>query len=357
MSPLSHYQRQHNGISLYHTLSLITHFTTTTAMPYHLLSRPQQTKDSLFRQSPLAQNPDSHHLPKPPNGDLNESRHITVPEPLIAAIQTSSRHIIPRVPPPRGRFSRVPSHQTAASNTSFESDARPILITFWVLLITLSLLWSLYILYLRLRLGHMPSSMLSLPWLDRHTRQKRKKSAYGGASRSAALRGLPSTSSFGGLNRRKKAPPRELDLEALGLRQRRESLPVIEAGRLQDGIENESSGTSSGYSAGAGARALASMVTGDVSPAIATGGWSSGSSLAEKGVDLVEQGSQLVEKEWGMMMAGMVGGKVESEVLPVVEDVQKQDDGLGKYFKKGGVGIWRESSGDSGGDVEAGGGV
>ena len=205
--------------------------------------------------------------------------------------------------------------------------------------------------------------MISLPWLDqKNGKQKRTKSAYGGIGRregGAAEKGLPSTSSFGGLNRRKKAPPRELDLEALGLRRRRESLLLVEASRrcvAPGGMEDESSGTSSGYSAGAGARVLASMVPGDVSPAMATAGWSSGSSLADKGVALVERGSQLMDKGRGMM-AGIVGGEDGGEGLPAVEDARDGDDGLGKYFREGGVGIRRELSGHADDDIEAGGSV
>ncbi|KAL8947797.1 MAG: hypothetical protein Q9183_007749, partial [Haloplaca sp. 2 TL-2023] len=303
MAQLHHHQRYHHGISLYSALTLIIYTQTAEAMPYHLLSRPQQTKNGLFRQSPLAQNPYSHHLPKSPDlsaAELDDSPHITVPEPLVAAVQTSSRHIIPRVPPPRGRFSQNLGHRTPPPNPLYKSDSRPLLITFWALLLTLALLWGLYILYLRLRLGYFPSSFISLPWLEQKIKtQKRKKSGHSGIGRSTAEKALPSTSSFARLNRRKKAPPTELDLEALGLRQRRSSLPFVEAGRrCVGGMEDESSGTSSAYSTGAGARVLASMMPGDVSPAMATAGWSSGSSLAEKGACLMERGSQLVEKEW-----------------------------------------------------------
>ncbi|KAL9002125.1 MAG: hypothetical protein Q9188_004927 [Gyalolechia gomerana] len=232
-----------------------------TAMPYHLLERPQKAKDILFRPPEIV-----------PYDTRDRVRRSATKTPFIAELPASSRHLIPRVPPPR-----------AISSTKSAPRTSPWLTVILSMLVIVVLACTLYLLYTRIQ---------EAIFGPRHSPRKSKELMS--PAESAASRGNHDLDTLGvgtpsrsfGLNKRRKPPPPSLDLEALKplkgtKRGWWDSLPSIVPGRgnaftpsyskSRDGedsnrAERSDSGSGSAwtsgsaYSAGAGARLIAEMV-------------------------------------------------------------------------------------------------
>ncbi|KAL8922312.1 MAG: hypothetical protein Q9208_005282 [Pyrenodesmia sp. 3 TL-2023] len=285
-------------------------------MPYHLLERPEQAKHVLFHNADgLA--PAAHDTAKSVT-----QRH----PPSVVELPASTR--IPRGSPP---------HATHSSRRSPSASAGLSIILCG--LITVLIIWALYLLYTRLHRRSRPRrSPHHRKFVSPATSTDLRDDRPRAPDRPWHVRGL----SFGA-SRRRKPPPPSLDLEALkpAKGQRKglwASLPVAVQGKgsagepsssnrkgnAADGAEGSSStsawSSSSAYSAGAGARLIAQMVPERVRSAIGSSAWGSGESLVER-------------------MLGEEDGKDE---LPVAEEREDGELGLGKYFGDGAVGIKRE---------------
>ncbi|KAL8727634.1 MAG: hypothetical protein Q9181_005639 [Wetmoreana brouardii] len=291
-----------------------------TAMPYHLLTQPQQIKDNLFRH--LSTQDGSSQTTR------NRVRRGTVKAPLVGNLPKSSRHLISRVPPP---------HVTRPLK---DRPAVPTwLITALAIPIAISIFWAIYLLYTRFqRIMFASPSSTPLSSNNNHREDSNQELARTSDDhhdrRNNTMLGTPSRSF--GLAKRRKPPPPSLDLEALKPRSeaRRtgwwDALPSVVPGRgnafhpsySTDRRADESSGSASGsaYSAGAGARLIARMVPEGVGSAVAGSAWSSGSSLVER----------------------MLGDGEEGLLLPVSEEREDGGGGLERYFGDGGVGIRRD---------------
>ncbi|KAL8943573.1 MAG: hypothetical protein Q9211_000927 [Gyalolechia sp. 1 TL-2023] len=289
-------------------------------MPYHLLERPQKTKDILFQTSEV-----EHYDTR------NRLRRSATRAPFIAAQTASSGHLVARVPPP---------HPISASRSTPRTS--PWLTVILPLFVIVVLACAIYLAYTRIQ---------SAIFGPRHSRNHKKLMSPAGF---AASRGTHDHDNLGrgasnrsfGLNKRRKPPPPSLDLEALkpqkGIKRGWwDSMPSIVPGRgnastpsypksRDDGDSKSAGGSGSGsgsawtsgsaYSAGAGARLIAEMVPEGLNSAVKDSIWGSRESLLSR----------------------ILGDRDDESVLPVAADREDQALMLAKYFEHGGVGIKAE---------------
>ncbi|KAL8936158.1 MAG: hypothetical protein Q9216_005077 [Gyalolechia sp. 2 TL-2023] len=291
-------------------------------MPYHLLDRPQQAKNILFRYSDMAS-----------RDTRNRVRRSATKIPYVAELPVSSHDLIQRAARP---------HPFASTKSA--PPTSPWLTVMLAILSVMVFASALYLGYTRHR-----SAIFSrrISRKDKEIMSPAEFAAFYDRRHHSALGWRAPSGSFG-LNKRRKPPPPSLDLEALKPQKGTkrgfwDSLPSIVPGRgnaftpsyskKEDEGNSKSAGgsgngsgsgsawsSSSAYSAGAGAKLIAEMVPERLSSAMKGSMWGSQESLVSR----------------------IVGDEEEGGVLPVIEDTEDDMSLLGKYFEAGGVGIKAE---------------